>query len=213
MSSPRTLLEQGAARAISQWRDRRIGEPLPLPIRRTLSAFVALGILVTAGRLWNRHIARLANAVEPSRRKQLVTAIAFGAAFIIVAGSLAFLEPRMVERGRASGFGIHVVYTMLFVPSTFLVATLGAFSLRMTVGKRIMTPWSAVVTGICAAGAFLVVDLMMDAAGWRVGAPEAAMRATMLVVTFVSATAAAFGGGGAIVWRTSAARSDQRSEG
>ena len=185
----------------------RLGEPLPPPIRRTLSALVALGILVVAGRLWNRDVARLAGVAEPSRRMQLITAVTFGAAFIIVGSSLAFLEPGMVERGRASGLGIHVVYMTLFVPSTFLVATLGALSLRMTIGERIMTPWFAVVTGICAATAFLVADLLMDAAGWRVGAPDAAKRATMLVVTFVSVTAAALAAGGALGWRMSSAQS------
>ncbi|HYN82519.1 MAG TPA: hypothetical protein VES88_13535 [Gemmatimonadaceae bacterium] len=39
---------------------------------------------------------------------------------------------------------------------------------------------------------------MMDTTGWRVGAPNAPKRATMLVVTFVSATSAALAAGAVI---------------
>jgi len=46
--------------------------------------------------------------------------------------------------------------------------------------------------------AFLAVDVLMYALGWRVGAPNAAKRATMLVVTMLSASAAAIAAGAAI---------------
>ena len=68
------------------------------------------------------------------------------------------------------------------------------------IGTRGMEPRFAIVVGICAALAFLIVDLSMDAIGWRVGAPDAGRRATMLVVTLLSVIAAALSAGGAIGW-------------
>jgi hypothetical protein len=181
----------------------RLGEPLLLSVRRTISSLVAMAVLVIAGRLWARHMTQLAGSARLSRRNELITALTFGATFIIIGLGLALLEPVMVERGLRSGFGIHVVYSLLFVPTAFIVATIGAASLRMSDGSRMIGMRSAVVAGLCAAIAFLLVDLAMDAAGWRVGGPNAGKRATMLVVTFVSATAAALGGGAAIGWRIS----------
>jgi len=178
----------------------RLGEPLLLPIRRTFSSLVAMGVLAVAGGLWSRHMAQLTGSAQLSRRNELITALTFGAAFVTVGLILALLEPGMIERGRASGLGIHVVYSLLFVPTAFIVATLGALSLRVTSGGRMISPGLAVVAGLCAAVAFLLVDLAMDAGGWRVGAPGASKRATMLVVTFVSVTGAALAAGGAIGW-------------
>jgi hypothetical protein len=41
----------------------------------------------------------------------------------------------------------------------------------------------------------LIVYQAMDKAGWRIGAPDAARRATMIVVTSLGALAAALAGG------------------
>jgi hypothetical protein len=59
--------------------------------------------------------------------------------------------------------------------------------------------------GAAALLTFLAVDLLMYALGWRVGAPNAGRRATMLVVTALSASAAAIAAGGAIGARLSRA--------
>ena len=56
----------------------------------------------------------------------------------------------------------------------------------------------AVSAGVAALVTFLAVDLLMYSLGWRVGAPNAARRATMLVVTVISASAAAVTAGAAI---------------
>ena len=50
--------------------------------------------------------------------------------------------------------------------------------------------------GLAAGGAFLAVNLIMQAAGWVVGAPGAAERATMLTVMGLGNIGAALGGGG-----------------
>ena len=58
----------------------------------------------------------------------------------------------------------------------------------------------ALGSGGAAALAYLLVVVVMDAAGMRVGGPRAAERFTMLVVTFVSMTAAAVVGSGVWGW-------------
>jgi hypothetical protein len=64
---------------------------------------------------------------------------------------------------------------------------------RAAFGLRLAIP-----AGLAAAAAFLAVDLVMDALGWRVGAPDAGRRATMVVVTAIGLLAAATSAGGAI---------------
>jgi hypothetical protein len=87
----------------------------------------------------------------------------------------------------------------LFVPASFFVAAASAWivgvGLRRNAGEQRML---ALTTGLAAAGAYFLVYLVMDLAGWKVGAPDAGKRATMLVVTGLGSLAAALGGGGAI---------------
>jgi hypothetical protein len=117
----------------------------------------------------------------------------------LVAGLvLTVLEQRFVEGGGGS-IPIHIVYGMLFVPATFFVASASAWilgvGLRRTVAERRLL---ALRGGLAAAAAYLVVYLLMELAGWKVGAPNAGRRATMLVVTALGSLAAALGGGAAI---------------
>ena len=94
---------------------------------------------------------------------------------------------------------IHIVYGMLFVPAAFFVAAASAWivgvGLRRTAGEQRTL---ALTTGLSAAGAYCLVYLLMDLAGWKVGAPDAGKRATMLVVTGLGSLAAALAGGAAI---------------
>jgi hypothetical protein len=53
-------------------------------------------------------------------------------------------------------------------------------------------------TGAAACVAFLTIYLLMDLAGWRVGGPDTAKRATMLVVTGLGSLGAALAGGAAL---------------
>jgi hypothetical protein len=56
--------------------------------------------------------------------------------------------------------------------------------------------------GLAAALGFLVVNLTLDALGFRVGAPFAAERATMLVTAFSSNAGGALLAGGVLTWLT-----------
>ena len=52
------------------------------------------------------------------------------------------------------------------------------------------------MTGLTASLSFLIVDLVLDSVGMRVGAPRAVEHSTMLTVAFLGSTAAALSAGG-----------------
>jgi hypothetical protein len=85
------------------------------------------------------------------------------------------------------------------VPAAFFVAAASAWivgiGLRRAASEQLRL---ALTTGLAAAGAYFLVYLLMDFAGWKVGAPDAGKRATMLVVTGLGSLAAALAGGAAI---------------
>lgn len=174
-----------------------LGQPLPMLLRRGLSIMVAAAAMILVGRTWGRDMGRLAGLsdVESVGRG---TAIAFGLAVTIIALALAAVEPAAIARGAQSGIGIHVVYTLLFVPATFLIAGVGAFALGRGTHGPVFGLRLAIVAGVTAAAAFLAVDLLMDAVGWRVGGPNAARRATMVTVTALGMCAAGIVAGAAI---------------
>ena len=103
---------------------------------------------------------------------------------------LQLIEPIAVER-----FGdqvpIHRLFTVLFVPTAGLIAGVGSLALGLGLRDRQLARILAWRAGIAAALAFLIVNLLMEAVGWRVGAPRAAERFTMLTVMFVSDLASA----------------------
>jgi hypothetical protein len=128
----------------------------------------------------------------------LWSAFFVGIPLIAVGGGLAPLEPAAVRIANGWGLPIHAAYLGLFVPATFIVAALGSFGLGRGLRDKRLGLRLASVAAPAAAIAFLIVASLMYAIGWRIGEPDAGRRATMLVVSALSATAAAFAAGGAI---------------
>lgn len=174
-----------------------LGAPLPVFPRRTLSVAMAMAVLFQAMNLWGRDMTRLAGqpgAGAISRGGALFLAVLFGTIGLV----LGVTEPFVVGRAALRGMQIHEVYVLLFVTATLLVATAGTFTLgRGLYGNR-FTAKLALGSGIAAAAAFLAVALTMDAIGWRVGAPDAARRATMVVVTTLGLIAAGIAAGAVV---------------
>ncbi len=166
--------------------------------RNVVAGAIALACMTTAATLWARQLARTAGFTD-LRRAGWAGALSFGPAATIAGLVLTLLEQRIVEQGRGPALPLHVVYGMLFVPATLFVAAASAWiigaGLRLSAALRRTL---AVRTGLAAGGAYLCVYLLMDLAGWKVGGPDAARRATMLVVTGLGTLAAAFAGGAAI---------------
>lgn len=162
--------------------------------RNTLSGVALLVVVFLASRAWGRAIGRRVGCPDPARMGR-VAGFVFAPAMMAAAVVLGLLEPVFVRAGAARGLPIHVVFGILFVAATFLVAGVTAFAVGRVAGTRRAALPHALAVGGAAALAFFGVALGMDAIGWRVGAPDAAQRATMLVVTLLGCLAAALGGG------------------
>lgn len=175
------------------------GLPMHVPeqTRNLLSALPVLMIITAAGAAWGYAIARFCSIPE-SRRMIWVGALSFSPSILVAGIGLSLLEVTIVERGGGPDLPVHQVFTLLFVPAAFFVAGVGGLALGLALRDRLLAFRLFLTVGSSAALAFLVVNLVMDALGWRVGAPGAAERATMLTVMMAGSLAAALAGGGSI---------------
>ena len=175
-----------------------LNESLPMHVpeatRSLFSALPVLGTLAFAGACWGYVLGRVTGS--PYRKRMaLAGGLCYGLAIILVALSLTFLEVQIVEKGLGPDIQVHNLYTLLFVPGTFIVAAAGSLGLGLANKKLNLAIRSAIFAGLASAASFLIINLTMDALGWRVGAPGAAERATMLTVTLVGCLGAALAGG------------------
>ncbi len=162
-----------------------------------LSAIPAFGGVIAGGAAWGWAISRITLAGNGARMAW-AGAIGFGPTAILVALALTFFENLIVEQHQGPQLPIHNVFTMLFVPAAMIVAGIGG--LAIGIGARLKQPTRLAMMSALGGGiAFLAVNLLMDTLGWRVGAPGAAERATMLTTFFSGSFAAAVVGGGGIV--------------
>jgi hypothetical protein len=175
------------------------GLPMHLPesVRVQLSMLIVLVALVASGFAWGRAMARLTRASQPGRMAW-AGALSFGPALILAALALGRLEVALIERGQGPDVPVHVVFTLLFVPAAFFVAGMGGFALGLARENVQLALRMALGCGLAGGAAFLLVNLVMHQLGWRVGAPGAAERATMLTVMMAGSLGAALAGGAII---------------
>jgi hypothetical protein len=167
-----------------------------LPFHAPDQTLVILAItpIFGGGALWGSLLSRLHNF--PNRiGASIAGSLSFGFGVIGAAYLLLALEKALIEQPHRHAIPIHIIFTLLFVPATFLVATIGASAILLVGGIRDHWFRSALTTGLAASLSFLVMDLLLDTLGMRVGAPRAAEHFTMLTVAFLSSSAAAFSAG------------------
>ncbi len=163
-----------------------------------LSAVAALIVMLAGSAWWGILMGKLAN-VSHWRRMAVAGALGFAPITIIMGIALSELEPIVVEQV-GTQIPIHRLFTLLFVPTAFLITGIGAGAIGWGVnGRSLAWPlsWRA---GLAGALAFLLINLIMEALGWQVGGPQAAERFTMLTVMGAGDLAAALAGGGMIGW-------------
>lgn len=164
---------------------------------RILAGMVALAIFFLGARMWGRRVSEIAGVGDP-QRVGWWTGLLVGIPLIAAGAGLAPLEPIAVRIANGWGLPIHAAYLGLFVPATFIVAALGSFGLGRGIRDNGFGLRLGSAAAPAAAVAFLIVASLMYAIGWRIGEPGAGRRATMLVVSAISVTAATLAAGWAI---------------
>jgi hypothetical protein len=175
------------------------GLPMHMPESRRvqISMLIVLVALVGSGFAWGRAMAHLTGATEAARLSW-GGALSFGPALILAALTLGRLEVALIERGQGPDLPVHVVFTLLFVPAAIFVAGMGGFALGLA-REGFRLAWRlALSSGFAGGLAFLLVNLIMLQLGYKVGAPGAAERATMLTVMMAGSLGTALAGGAAI---------------
>jgi hypothetical protein len=163
-----------------------------------LSAVAALVVMLAGSALWGILMGKLAG-VSQRRRMALAGAFGFAPITIVLGIALSELEPIAIEQLGAS-IPIHRLFTLLFVPTAFLITGVGAWAIGWGVDGRSLAWRMGWQAGVAGALAFLFINLLMEALGWQVGGPNAAERFTMLTVMAAGDLAAALAGGGMIGW-------------
>ena len=162
----------------------------PALFHLVLAVCAALGAAV-----WGRGLA----APGRSRRATLAASAGYGLAAPLAVWSLTAAETALLGRALAGdALPMHLAFGALFPSATALVVllTVGAFGLGAGLGSRALR-----LAGACAlrAGlAFLLVVVAMDLIGFRVGAPGAEKRFTMVVVMLLGLVASTVAAGAAL---------------
>ena len=156
---------------------------------------LALLSLVGGSAAWSIALARITGAPH-SRRLALACALSYGPATLAVAFLLGRIEPIVVEG--APGLAIHILFSLLFVPAVFFVAAATGLAIGWALRSWRLATTAALGGGAAAALGFLVLDLLLDSLGMRVGAPRAAESATMIKVLAIGDLGSALAGGAAI---------------
>jgi len=164
----------------------RVSEPLAY----TLAALVASAGTLSGSALWGVGMSRLAG-FPASWRVARAGILGFIPITLLLSIGLQAAEPIVFR----INLPVHRLFTVLFVPSAFLVAGASSLTLGWALGWGRAAPRLALRAGLTAALAFLAINLGMEALGWQVGGPGAEERATMLTVLFVSNLGAALAGG------------------
>lgn len=163
-----------------------------------IAAIPAVAGFLAGGAAWGVAMGRLAGASD-TRRMGLAGLLGFGPISIALALTLGLAEPALV-----ASFGgttpIHRIFTLLFVPSAFLIAGISAWAIGRGLKDNALATALLWRVGPAAAVSFLAVNLAMEAAGWVVGAPGAAARATMVTVLAAGNLTAALAAGGLMGW-------------
>ncbi|MDT8304847.1 MAG: hypothetical protein RRC07_02830, partial [Anaerolineae bacterium] len=136
-----------------------------------IAAIPALAGFLAGGAAWGVQMAKIAG-VQPSRRMAVAGMLGFGPVTILLAAGLGVAEPAIVTS--LNVLPIHRVFTLLFVPSAFLIAAVSAFAAGIGLNDAALARSLFWRVGAVAGLAFLLINLLMEALGWVVGAPGAA---------------------------------------
>ena len=200
---PLMLLVGGVAPALTEG---RLG-------RATFFGTMAL-LCGAGGMLWGAHLARL---TEPRHGTAWAVgaALGYGTSAPLATSFASVAETFLLDRAQQGvEYPMHLAFALIFAVVLLLVVGVTALAVGLASGGgwRHALRLAAVGAGT-AVGSFLAVDVAFDLAGWRVGAPGAEQRATMLVVLGVGLLAATAAAGAALGRTLARATSATRASG
>jgi hypothetical protein len=166
----------------------------PDPATIAAAAIPAIGGLLVGGAGWGVLMGRISRVGE-DRRMALAGLLGFAPATLAMAFILLNVEAAVAEALEAS-LPVHRLFTIVFTLCAFSIAAIGTWAIGRGLRRPGLGLRLPLYVGLGSAAAFLVVNLTMEAAGWVVGAPRAAERATMLTVMFSGMLGAGLIGGG-----------------
>jgi hypothetical protein len=150
---------------------------------------------VIAGGLWGRGLGRIGG--YPLRPFFVAGAIGVPLATFLALRALNAVESNL-EWFQRGGLPIHVIFGIVFTVAALVVAGSGGMALGLSLPNIRLAGRMAFGGGIAGALAFLAVAVGLDTIGFRVGAPNADERATMLVSATVGLWATAIVGSAVI---------------
>jgi hypothetical protein len=166
-------------------------------VKITLASIPALAGVALGGAVWGWAIHRICKAGD-AKRMAWAGALGFGPTALLLTLILTGLEIAIVQKGWGPRWPIHNIFTLLFAPAAAIISGVGAWAVGIGVNDKALALRLGLASALAGGLAFLAVNLLMQAAGWVVGAPGAAERATMLTVMFSGDIAAALTGGAVI---------------
>lgn len=170
----------------------------PTALHVTLATLPALAGLLLGSALWGVLMGRFGQGVD-WRRMAMAGMAGFAPITLALGLTLNVVEPVVVEQF-ASRFPIPRLFTLLFVPAAFLIASVSASALGFALRNRAVAAALFWRVGLAAGLGFLAVNIVMESLGWVVGAPRADERFTMLTVTLAGNLGAALAGGAVLGW-------------
>src|SRR5215212_1291864 len=165
-------------------------EQAPDLLTYALAAIAFFGATLGGSALWGAGMARLAQS-PASRRAAWAGMLGFVPITFVLNIGLVVVEPVAVR----PNLPVHRLFTVLFVPTAFLIAGVSSLALGWVLGWSRAALTLALRVGLTAALAFLAINIGMEALGWQIGAPGAEERGTMLTVLIVGNLGAALAGG------------------
>jgi hypothetical protein len=174
--------------------------PFHIDLQQAAPIFFILFLVLCGGGgwLWGRKLGASAAVPEPDRMAW-AGSLSFGPMTVIAALGLGLLERLFVEQG-ASKLPIYIIFAILFVSATFIVSAVMGIAYGIALRSRPMTWKLALAGGLAGALAFLLLVVILDVLGRRVGGPNAAATATMLTTLWAGNILAAYASGAVSVW-------------
>lgn len=168
----------------------RLGNPLYLFI-------VLMAGSMAGGSLWARSVIKSVAHIK-AWRPALISGTTFGLMVFVSGYSLELIEQELFRRDLLNAPGVHLQFLALFGAAIASVVGLTGFVMTLPVaglGQATRIGGLAVVVSLAA---FISIDSVMSALGWRVGHIDFPDRPTMTTVTAVALLASALTAGTSI---------------